>query len=116
MILFHNESSHMNAWPTRISFFCVIAAKEGGCSPVVDTRKVYRDLDPAVREKFEKLGLMYVRNFSDGLDVSWQKFFHTEDRAVVERSLQGSRASSRSGTAKTICGCGRSAAAYCGIR
>jgi alpha-ketoglutarate-dependent taurine dioxygenase len=27
---------------------------------------------------------MYVRNFSDGLDVSWQRFFHTEDRAVVE--------------------------------
>ena len=41
-ILYHNESSHMNAWPTRISFFCVIAAKEGGCSPVVDCRKVYQ--------------------------------------------------------------------------
>jgi alpha-ketoglutarate-dependent taurine dioxygenase len=88
MILYHNESSHMNAWPTRISFFCVTAAKEGGCSPVVDTRKVYRDLDPAVRDKFEKLGLMYVRNFSDGLDVSWQQFFHTEDRAVVEKACK----------------------------
>lgn len=84
MILYHNESSHMNAWPTRISFFCVIAAKEGGCSPIVDTRKMYQQVDPAVREKFEKLGLMYIRNFSDGLDVSWQKFFHTEDRKVVE--------------------------------
>jgi hypothetical protein len=27
---------------------------------------------------------MYVRNFTDGLDVSWQHFFQTEDRAVVE--------------------------------
>jgi alpha-ketoglutarate-dependent taurine dioxygenase len=88
MILYHNESSHMNAWPTRISFFCVTAAKEGGCSPVVDTRKVYQQLDPAVREKFEKLGLMYVRNFSDGLDVSWRRFFHTEDRAVVEKACK----------------------------
>jgi len=51
-ILYHNESSHMNAWPTRISFFCVIAATEGGCSPVVDCRKIYRQLDPAVRDKF----------------------------------------------------------------
>ena len=84
MILYHNESSHMNAWPTRISFFCVIAAKEGGCSPIVDTRKMYQQLDPAIRDKFEKLGLMYIRNFSDGLDVSWQKFFHTDDRKVVE--------------------------------
>jgi len=83
-ILYHNESSHMNAWPTRISFFCVVAAKEGGCSPIVDCRKVYQQLDPMVREKFQNLGLMYVRNFSDGLDVSWQRFFHTEDRAVVE--------------------------------
>lgn len=87
-ILYHNESSHMNAWPTRISFFCVIAAKQGGCSPIVDCRKVYQQLDPAVREKFEKVGLMYVRNFSDGLDVSWQQFFQTSDRAIVEESCR----------------------------
>jgi len=85
-ILYHNESSHMNRWATRISFFCVIAAKEGGCSPVVDCRKVYQQLDPTVREKFEQKGLMYVRNFSDGLDVSWQHFFQTTDRSVVEEA------------------------------
>jgi len=85
-ILYHNESSHMNRWPTRISFFCVIAAKEGGCSPVVDCRKVYQQLDLAVRQKFEDKGLMYVRNFSEGLDVSWQHFFQTNDRAVVEEA------------------------------
>jgi hypothetical protein len=85
-ILYHNESSHMNRWPTRISFFCVLAAKEGGCSPIVDCRKVYQQLDPMIRNKFEQLGLMYVRNFSDGLDVSWQHFFQTEDRSVVEEA------------------------------
>jgi len=85
-ILYHNESSHMNRWPTRISFFCVIAAKEGGCSPIVDCRKVYQQLDPEIRHKFEDLGLLYVRNFSDGLDVSWQRFFQTDDPLVVEDS------------------------------
>ncbi|HZD30062.1 MAG TPA: TauD/TfdA family dioxygenase [Candidatus Angelobacter sp.] len=85
-ILYHNESSHMNRWATRISFFCVVAAKEGGCSPVVDCRKVYQQLDPAVRQKFEDKGLMYVRNFSDGLDVNWQHFFQTTDKAVVEEA------------------------------
>jgi hypothetical protein len=85
-ILFHNESSHMNRWPMRISFFCVIAAKEGGCSPIVDCRKVYQGLDPAIRQEFEEKGLMYVRNFSDGLDVSWQHFFQTEDPAAVEKA------------------------------
>lgn len=88
MILYHNESSHMNAWPTRISFFCVTAAKEGGCSPIVDCRRVYQQLDPAVRDKFEKLGLMYVRNFSEGLDVSWQQFFQTKERGVVEEACR----------------------------
>jgi len=87
-ILYHNESSHMNRWPTRISFFCVIAAKEGGCSPIVDCRKVYQQLDPAIRQKFEEKGLMYVRNFSDGLDVNWQHFFQTEDQAVVEEACR----------------------------
>src|SRR5271165_1126224 len=87
-ILYHNESSHMNRWPTRISFFCVIAAKEGGCSPVVDCRKVYRQLDPGICQKFAEKGLMYVRNFSDGLDVSWQRFFQTEDRTVVEEACR----------------------------
>jgi alpha-ketoglutarate-dependent taurine dioxygenase len=87
-ILYHNEGSHMNRWPTRISFFCVTAAKEGGCSPVVDCRKVYQQIDPAVREKFEQKGLTYVRNFSEGLDVSWQRFFQSEDKAVVEEACR----------------------------
>jgi hypothetical protein len=87
-ILYHNESSHMNRWPSRISFFCVLAAKEGGCSPVVDCRRVYRQLEPSIRDKFEQKGLLYVRNFSAGLDVSWQRFFQTDDKAVVEQACR----------------------------
>lgn len=87
-ILYHNESSHLNRWPSRISFFCVIAAKEGGCSPIVDCRKVYQDLDPEVRRMFEEKGLVYVRNFAEGLDVSWQHFFQTEDRNLVEEKCR----------------------------
>jgi alpha-ketoglutarate-dependent taurine dioxygenase len=83
-ILYHNEGAHMSRFPSRISFFCMQAATEGGCSPIVDCRRVYQQLDPTVRDRFERLGLMYVRNFSDGLDVSWQRFFQTDDRAVVE--------------------------------
>lgn len=85
-ILYHNESSHMSSWPSKINFLCITVAKEGGATPVVDCRKVYNDLDPQVREMFETKGLTYVRNFSEGLDVSWQRFFSTEDRKVVEES------------------------------
>jgi len=83
-ILFHNESSHMHQWPMLIWFYCVQPAQQGGESPIIDCRRIYQELDPSIRDKFERKGLMYVRNFTDGLDVSWQDFFHTTDRKAVE--------------------------------
>jgi amino acid adenylation domain-containing protein len=83
-ILFHNESSHMHRWPMLIWFYCVKAAEQGGESPIVDCREVYRAMEPSVRDRFEREGLLYVRNFTDRLDVSWQRFFQTDDRAEVE--------------------------------
>ena len=85
MILFHNESSHLPTWPTRQFFFCVIPSQEGGTTPLLDCRRVYEALDPEVRAEFEQKRLMYVRNFSEGIDVPWQDFFKTDDRAEVER-------------------------------
>lgn len=84
-ILFHNESSHMHRWPMLIWFYCVKAAAHGGESPIIDCRQLYQSVEPAIREPFEKKGLMYVRNFTDGLDVSWQSFFQTSDKSEVEK-------------------------------
>src|SRR6185503_1209135 len=39
---------------------------------------------PDMINRFEEKKLMYVRNYSNGLDVSWQEFFHTMDRSAVE--------------------------------
>lgn len=83
MIMFHNESSHQHKWPRRQWFYCEIAAESGGCTPIVDCRALYQKLPEAVRQKLQEKQLKYVRNFS-GLDVSWQHFFKTEDRAQVE--------------------------------
>jgi alpha-ketoglutarate-dependent taurine dioxygenase len=84
-ILFHNESSHLPTWPMKQFFFCVVPAAEGGTTPLYDGRVVLSMLDPEVARQFEEKGLMYVRNFSEGVDVPWQEFFHTDDRAEVER-------------------------------
>lgn len=84
MILFHNESSHMSRWPQKINFFCAQPAEQGGATPVADCREVARLMDSQILRNFEEKGLMYVRNFSPGLDVSWQQFFHTSDRHEVE--------------------------------
>lgn len=83
-ILFHNEGSHLHQWPGKIWFFCAQPAQQGGATPIVDCRTVYQRLDPAIRAKFEQKHLMYVRTFVEGLDVSWQQFFQTSDRSVVE--------------------------------
>jgi amino acid adenylation domain-containing protein len=83
-ILFHNESSHLHRWPLKIWFFCVQPAQEGGETPILDCRKIYQLLNPKLREDFEKKQLMYVRNYTEGLDVSWQDFFHTTNKAEVE--------------------------------
>ncbi|HEV2705166.1 MAG TPA: TauD/TfdA family dioxygenase [Pyrinomonadaceae bacterium] len=84
-ILFHNEASHTHRWPLKQFFFCVQPAEQGGETPIVDCREVYRVLDPALVRRFEEKGLMYVRNFIAALDVSWQEFFKTTDRAAVEQ-------------------------------
>jgi alpha-ketoglutarate-dependent taurine dioxygenase len=87
-ILFHNEGSHTHRWPMKQFFFCVKPADEGGNTPIVDCREVYRRLDPAIVDRFREKGLVYVRNFSPGLDVSWQGFFKTSERSVVEEACR----------------------------
>jgi amino acid adenylation domain-containing protein len=83
-ILFHNESSHLHRYPLKIWFFCVQSATKGGETPIVDCRQIYRLLNPKLQEIFAQKQLMYVRNYIEGLDVSWQDFFHTNDKTVVE--------------------------------
>ena len=82
-ILFHNESSHLTSWPTRISFFCMVPSAQGGETPLADCREIAKVIDADTLAEFESKGLTYVRNFS-GLDVSWEQFFGTSDRAEVE--------------------------------
>jgi alpha-ketoglutarate-dependent taurine dioxygenase len=83
-ILFHNESSHMHRWPMKIMFYCVQVAERGGSTPILDCRQVYQALDSNIIKKMTEKKLMYVRNFIDGLDVSWQQFFGTTQKERVE--------------------------------
>ncbi|NEP72548.1 non-ribosomal peptide synthetase [Okeania sp. SIO2G5] len=90
-ILFHNESSHLHRWPQKIFFLCLKAAESGGETPIVDCRKVYQMLNPQLREKLEEKQLMYVRNYIEDLDVSWQDFFHTNNKSEVESYCKNAR-------------------------
>jgi alpha-ketoglutarate-dependent taurine dioxygenase len=79
----HNEMSYAPDWPMKIWFFCVEPADENGVTPLADSRRVYERIDAAVRTRFAAEGILYVRNYGSGLDLSWEKVFQTSDRAAV---------------------------------
>jgi hypothetical protein len=82
--------SYTTTWPLKIWFFCALPAERGGETPLADSRKVLARIDPAVRRRFEEKKVMYVRNYGEGLDLTWENVFQTADRAEVERFCQAS--------------------------
>jgi len=84
-IWLHSENSYAATWPLKICFFCRTPAAQGGETPIADTRKVLERIPPQVRERFARQGVLYVRNFGDGLGLPWQTVFQTTDRGVVEQ-------------------------------
>lgn len=80
----HSEQAYTLSWPMKIWFYCVTSAQSGGETPIADNRRIYNTVNPSIRERFSRHGLMYVRNYGGGLDVAWQKVFNTDDRSVVE--------------------------------
>lgn len=80
----HNELSYTRQWPMRLGFFCVTPAAEGGETPIADSRQVFNNIDPAIRDRFTREQVSYVRNYGDTLDLPWQDVFQTQDRAQVE--------------------------------
>ncbi|MDF3932681.1 TauD/TfdA family dioxygenase [Pseudomonas citronellolis] len=87
----HNEQAYTREWPLKIWFYCVQAAASGGETPIADSRAIYRDVGAAIRTRFEERGLMYVRNFGNGLDVAWEQVFNSDDREVVEAYCRAHR-------------------------
>jgi len=81
----HNEMSYTDRWPGRLWFFCAKPSSEGGRTPLCAAGEVLRKLDPALRARFESQGVMYVRNYNLGVDLTWQQAFGTPDRREVER-------------------------------
>ena len=87
MILYHNESSHLDRWPRKQWFFCELPSPVGGATPIVDCREMLRHLPADMVAEFERKELLYVRTFVPRFDVSWQDFFKTDSKAEVEARL-----------------------------
>lgn len=80
----HNEMCYARQWPMQLALMCVIPAATGGETPIADSRRIHARMPEAIRARFAELGVMYVRNYGAGLDVSWQNSFRTESRREVE--------------------------------
>jgi amino acid adenylation domain-containing protein len=83
-ILWHNENTFCPRWPGKIMFLCKRPALQGGETPIADSRDVLRLIAPEVKDRFIKNGVMYMRNYGDGLGLDWQVVFQTTSRSEVE--------------------------------
>lgn len=84
-ISLHNELSYASRWPATLYFACLDPADSGGETTLADGRRVLERIDAAVRRRFERRGVRYVRNLHPGLGVgrSWQATFETGDPAIA---------------------------------
>lgn len=83
-IFLHNEGTYWLTWPLKIYFGCLIAAQQGGETPIADCRNIFQRIHAKIREKFIEKKVLYVRNYNDGFGLTWQTVFQTRDKSVVE--------------------------------
>ncbi len=95
-IMQHCEMSFLPSAPRRLFFYCHIEPVYGGETPICDFRKVYQQMDPAIRSEFEQKGVRHIRNYSAPDDNSksafqlkkWNEMFHTTDKKIVEEKCK----------------------------
>ncbi|NYE28914.1 alpha-ketoglutarate-dependent taurine dioxygenase [Rhodanobacter sp. K2T2] len=80
----HNENSYSDNWPLTVAFCCTKPAVEGGETPVACMRDVTRDIGSALLNKFQELGVEYIRHYHQGVDLPWQDVFQTTDKGELQ--------------------------------
>ncbi|AZS90276.1 TauD/TfdA family dioxygenase [Streptomyces griseoviridis] len=84
-IVQHNENAYASAFPHRLFFACLQPAATGGETPIADIRAVTRRLPAVLLDRYRRLGVAYLRSYREGLGLTWQEAFQTEDPAEVEK-------------------------------
>lgn len=96
-IMQHCEMSFLPNPPRKLFFYCHIEPTAGGETPIVDFRKVYRDMDPQIRAEFEQKGIKNIRNYNGPAAKTrfdlwklkrWDEMFLTTDKKVVEEQCK----------------------------
>jgi alpha-ketoglutarate-dependent taurine dioxygenase len=96
-IMQHCEMSFLPTAPRFLFFYCFVEPKDGGETPICDFRKVYNQMNPEIREEFERKGVKLIRNYTGpnskaGNDIyqlkKWDELFKTTDRKEVEEECR----------------------------
>uniref|UniRef100_UPI000B4A4312 TauD/TfdA family dioxygenase n=1 Tax=Calothrix rhizosoleniae TaxID=888997 RepID=UPI000B4A4312 len=80
----HNEMSYSRNFPRKIAFYCLQSAQQGGETPIADSRKIFQRISNQTKELFQQKQIMYVRNYGNNLDLTWQDVFQTTEKIEVE--------------------------------
>lgn len=92
-IMQHCEMSFLPNHPRKLFFFCETQPELGGETPLVNFRKVYEQMDPEIREAFERKGIKNIRNYNGPNSTTkfdlwklkrWDEMFLTKDKNVAE--------------------------------
>lgn len=83
----HNENAYSHSWPMKVAFLCLVAATQGGATPIADSRVVYQRIPSGIREKFERKGVRYVRHYGS-VGLPWQEVFQADTREQVDAYCQ----------------------------
>ena len=65
-------------------FACLVAATDGGATPVADSPTVLNALPADLVDRFKRQGWLLVRNYNDDIGASVAEAFGTDDRKAVE--------------------------------
>lgn len=92
----HVEMAYRRLRPRFIGFFCAVAPRRHGETPIFDSRAALADLDPAVRATLEAGDITWCQYFprrrglaSTSYERAWPEEFGSDDPAEVERICEG---------------------------
>lgn len=94
----HSEMVYRKQFPENIFFYCAHPPLEGGETPIVDLRKVEKDLSSGLKDRVKNHGIIYYRHLKSDtsfrrflsrfnpmiLTGTWQHVFHSNDKKAVE--------------------------------
>ncbi|MDH2424454.1 TauD/TfdA family dioxygenase [Sphaerisporangium sp. TRM90804] len=87
-VWYHNDYCDRVAWPRYLVFWCEQTGASGGQTPFADCARVYRDLPPHLRRRFETQGWVLQRRFHPGIGVDAKGYFKTADPAEIRRQAR----------------------------